>query len=660
MIVTRRLTRGYPDGARGRSVVLAGVDLQVATGEFVAIVGRSGSGKSTLLHVLGGLDTAFEGEVTVAGTRLDGLGELPLARFRNQQVGFVFQSFHLVAGMRAHENVALPSYFGVALGKGARARAHEALARVGLEGKAERLPSQLSGGERQRVAIARALFAGPRVLLCDEPTGNLDAETASEVIDSVQGAQPRRPHRAGGDARRAAERRCLAGVDPHPGAPLVRAGSLAHLVRLGLSGDRRGAASSSFGVAVGVASLVFFVALGLGVGRVVQEKVFPVDASLVEVVPSPLKLGLLGGALDQREVDRLEALPGVVRVYRKMSVRVPAVTIYDGDFFGRRLRMGLEVLAVGVDPGLVQRDVPSADFRDEGPGRPIPAVLAARLLEIYNKSFAPARSLPQLSQAMLLGFTFPVEFNRSHVVRTTGGSVTSTQAQVVGVSDRGLLAGLTIPLSVAQRLNRENHADAETFTAVTVEAMDPSRVPELIAAVKAMGHRVDDQERRLSENVGAAVAITTLSMALLSVLICVLAAFNIAHALSASVRARERELGVMRAVGASRGDVSSLVLAEALVLGLVGGAIGTAVAWLVASFVDRMATKVLPEFPFKPDTYFSLPGWLLIGGLAWVSSRRSEGRGSRRGARRRSIPRGCWRARGRSEPPRTEEGLLSE
>lgn len=408
---------------------------------------------------------------------------------------------------------------------------------------------------------------------------------------------------------------------------------MAHLVRLGLSRDRRGAASSSFGVAVGVASLVFFVALGLGVGRVVKEKVFPVDASLLEVVPSPLKLGLLGGALDQREVDRLEALPGVARVYRKMMVRVPAVTIYDGDFFGRRLRMGLEVLAVGVDPGLVQRDVPSADFRDEGPGRPIPAVLAARLLEIYNKSFASARSLPQLSQAMLLGFTFPVEFNRSHVVRTTEGPITSAQAQVVGVSDRGLLAGLTIPLSVAQRLNRESHADAETFTAVTVEAMDPSRVPELIAAVKAMGHRVDDQERRLSENVGAAVAITTLAMALLSVLICVLAAFNIAHALSASVRARERELGVMRAVGASRGDVASLVLAEALVLGVVGGAIGTVVAWLVASLVDRLATKVLPEFPFKPDTYFSLPGWLLIGGVvlgviaalggAWLPARRA-------------------------------------
>ncbi len=183
MIVTRRLTRSYPDGARGRAVVLAGVDLEVKAGEFTAVVGRSGSGKSTLLHVLGGLDSGFEGEVTVAGIRLDGLAELALARFRNRQVGFVFQSFHLVGGLRAHENVALPAYFDATAGDDARARALEALARVGLEGKAERLPSQLSGGERQRVAIARALFSRPRVLLCDEPTGNLDAETAEEIIE---------------------------------------------------------------------------------------------------------------------------------------------------------------------------------------------------------------------------------------------------------------------------------------------------------------------------------------------------------------------------------------------------------------------------------------------------------------------------------------------
>ena len=130
MISTEGLTRGYDDGARGLVRVLDGVQLQVLAGEFVAVVGRSGSGKSTLLHVLGGLDTGFSGEVTVAGTKLSGLTDGALSKFRNESVGFVFQSFHLIQGLSALENVALPAAFAAAGGSDAQ-RAREALARVG-------------------------------------------------------------------------------------------------------------------------------------------------------------------------------------------------------------------------------------------------------------------------------------------------------------------------------------------------------------------------------------------------------------------------------------------------------------------------------------------------------------------------------------------------
>ncbi len=416
----------------------------------------------------------------------------------------------------------------------------------------------------------------------------------------------------------------------------MRVGALRALVALSLRRDRRGAISSIFGVVVGVASLVFFVALGLGVARVVREKIFPVDARLIEVVPSQLSLGFLGGTLDQATVDRLAALPGVVHAWRKLSVRAPAASVYDGDFFGRRLRMGVEVLAVGVDPGLVRDDVTLGDFSDPGPDAPIPAVASARLIELYNKSFAPSRSLPQLSAQLVTGFTFPVDFNRSFVVAAAPGPVISARAQVVGVSDRGLLAGVLIPLATAQRLNRLTHGEASvasSFSAVMLQASEPSQVPSLVAQVKAMGLRVDDQERRLAENTGAAVAVTTAALALLSVLICVLAAFNIAHALSASVRARERELAVMRAVGASRGDVFALVLAEALALGALGGGVGAVFAVAAAAGVDMLSTRVLPEFPFKPDTFFQTPWWLVLVGLglgviaaaagAWLPARRA-------------------------------------
>jgi ABC-type lipoprotein release transport system permease subunit len=409
---------------------------------------------------------------------------------------------------------------------------------------------------------------------------------------------------------------------------------LRKLVSLQLRRDRRGAASSSFGIAIGIASLVFFVALGLGVGVVVREKIFPFDSRLVEVVPSQLALGLFGGGkLDQPAIDRLAALPGVEKVYRKMSVRVPAVSFYDGDFFGRRLRMGIEVIATGVDPEFVKADVKLGDFSDPGEGKPIPTVAASRLLEIYNKTFAPARSLPQLSANMLVGFAFPVDFNRSYVAQVAPGPVTSTQLQVVGLSDRGILAGATIPLETAVRLNKAANVDAETFSGVALQARSPSDVPRIVAAVKEMGLRVDDQERRMSENAGAAVAITTSAMALLSVLICVLAAFNIAHALSAAVRARQKELGVMRAVGASQRDIFSLVLAEAAVLGVFGGIAGTIVALLACFGVDMLATRVLPEFPFKPESFFAAPPWLPLLGVslgvlaavagAWLPARRA-------------------------------------
>jgi len=178
------VTRSFQDGDR-EVPVLRGVDLEVAPGELTAVVGGSGSGKSTLLYVAGGLDAGFGGEVVVAGTRLRGLSSPRLAALRNEQVGFVFQAFNLMAGLPALDNVILPGLLrrGPAEPRAElRARGEAALARVGLLDKAHLDPARLSGGERQRVAIARALMGRPAVLLADEPTGNLDAETGAAVI----------------------------------------------------------------------------------------------------------------------------------------------------------------------------------------------------------------------------------------------------------------------------------------------------------------------------------------------------------------------------------------------------------------------------------------------------------------------------------------------
>lgn len=182
MIHVRGLTKQYDDGQGAPVTVLDDVDLELAAGDFVALMGPSGSGKSSLLHVLGGLDAAFTGEVSVAGHALAKLPDRARAQLRSTTIGFVFQSYHLIASLPAWRNVALPAAFAPTPTPKVEARAREALARVGLGGHAHRLPTALSGGERQRVAIARALFFSPPLLLCDEPTGNLDADAGAEVL----------------------------------------------------------------------------------------------------------------------------------------------------------------------------------------------------------------------------------------------------------------------------------------------------------------------------------------------------------------------------------------------------------------------------------------------------------------------------------------------
>ncbi|MBA2514602.1 MAG: ABC transporter ATP-binding protein [Solirubrobacterales bacterium] len=185
MVVTARgLVKTFGAGRAARRV-LDGADLDVARGEVVAVLGRSGTGKSTLLHLLGGLDRAEAGVIEVAGVRVDGASERELSLLRRRRVGFVFQFFHLLPELGGEANVLLAGRVRGAH-PDAPARGRELVDRLGLRPVAGSLPSQLSGGEQQRFAIARALVNDPAVLLADEPTGNLDAEAGSEVLELLR------------------------------------------------------------------------------------------------------------------------------------------------------------------------------------------------------------------------------------------------------------------------------------------------------------------------------------------------------------------------------------------------------------------------------------------------------------------------------------------
>ena len=180
------VTKEWTLGKSVRVCALRGVSMEVHRGEKVALLGKSGSGKSTLLNLLGGLDRPTSGEIEVEGHDLAGLSSNRLAGYRLRTVGMIFQSFHLVPSRTARANVELPLVFGGVPARPRRLAAEEALDAVGLGHRLEHLPSELSGGEQQRVAIARALVNRPRLLLSDEPTGNLDSDNAAAIMEILE------------------------------------------------------------------------------------------------------------------------------------------------------------------------------------------------------------------------------------------------------------------------------------------------------------------------------------------------------------------------------------------------------------------------------------------------------------------------------------------
>jgi putative ABC transport system ATP-binding protein len=182
LVRIRRLHKVYERGDE-RIDVLRGIDLDIAPGEFLALMGPSGSGKSTLLNLIGGLDRPTSGSIEVAGQRVERLGDGELARFRARHVGFVFQMYNLLPVLTAERNVELPLLLAPMSAAERRRRARAALAAVGLSDRTKHFPRQLSGGQEQRVGIARAIVTDPTLLLCDEPTGDLDRKSGDEVLD---------------------------------------------------------------------------------------------------------------------------------------------------------------------------------------------------------------------------------------------------------------------------------------------------------------------------------------------------------------------------------------------------------------------------------------------------------------------------------------------
>jgi hypothetical protein len=400
----------------------------------------------------------------------------------------------------------------------------------------------------------------------------------------------------------------------------ARSRGLSWIALASLRADGRNAMVNAVAACVGAAALAFFLALGLGVAAA-SRRMFPADARLVEVVPSGVALGGLlgGGTLDDAAVERLRALPGAAAAWPRLSLRVPVAATRppEGLSYNWPPGLTLQIPIVGVAPELLAADVPPGRFVDRPTGAPIAVVLSRRLLEVYDKTIAPAWNVRRLPPGLsLVGLQVPVQVGFSIIPQKTENVVRDARLELVGLSDRVPLYMLAMPLETVRRLHAEYAKPEQGYTQVTVVARRPEDVPAITAAVRRMGFAVDEGERATAERVGTIVAVTTGALVFLATVMCALAALAIAQSLSASVRARVKEIAVLEALGAAPRDVRAVVLLEGALIGVAGGLAGVAVARGLAPLADRAAAGLLPDFPFRPETFFAFPPWLLALGVA--------------------------------------------
>jgi putative ABC transport system permease protein len=347
--------------------------------------------------------------------------------------------------------------------------------------------------------------------------------------------------------------------------------------------------------------------------------------------------------LDEAAARALAARPEVKAAYRRAKLAFPARAWGGQETLGKNFYT--ELVAEGIDPAAMAGEALGPESFADNLGThkacnsdadcsvageycpwdthacepPVPAVISPFIVELYNGTLAAQTGLPKIGRFLagrLRGIVFNIELGRSFIgAAKTGVEPHQRKVMLVGISPHAAQLALTLPLGYVQTWNQQYAAGAPTLSSVVLELHDGADVTRLTAAIRAVGYDIADSG---AERAGLAITLVTLLFALVSFAMVSIAAINIAHSFFRTVAERRRELGVMRSVGASAADVRRLVLAEAACIGLVGGAIGVVMARLFALAIDAASRRWVPDFPFKPDTYFSF-GWTLLAGALGCS-----------------------------------------
>jgi ABC-type antimicrobial peptide transport system permease subunit len=423
--------------------------------------------------------------------------------------------------------------------------------------------------------------------------------------------------------------------------------------------NRRHFILSGFGIVVGIASFVFFLALSMGVRSWVLE-MFPIDR--VEVIaPRTALVGALGieaqKKLDDGIVKQIREHDGVAEVVPRMAIAFPAL----GVWWYQDTKLKFDVVGDGIDSDYVKGEKNTELFRDweaeqQASGQPpatcgpapkfrcpdlhycdtrnmtchhrVPMMVSRKLVEIYNTQFAKSRGLPVIGameefivqRGGLAKMRLYMDLGATMIEATTTNLKApprQIEGVLLGINDKAIPIGITVPIGYVKRWNQEflGEEAATTYSSIVVRLEDKDDVGPFAAWIEK------DLDLRLQDNEGKQFAlvifVVTIFFLLISLIIVTISAINIAHNFFMQVSERRREIGLMRAVGATQGDIRAIILGEAALIGLVSGLAGMGVALLAGLGFDVVVPQFLPELPFQPDSLFSFDWWILAGGLAF-------------------------------------------
>ncbi|MBT8493128.1 MAG: ABC transporter permease [Deltaproteobacteria bacterium] len=435
-------------------------------------------------------------------------------------------------------------------------------------------------------------------------------------------------------------------------------GKLVRLVVSNTLRNKRHLVLSSFGVVVGIAAFVFFLALSMGVRNVVLGDIFPLER--LEVIPPRATTGGGGEKIDDAVVERIRTRSEVVEAVPRMTMNFPALG--RGYFKGNKINFEAGGFGDGVDPKFLADETFGELFQDwevvnqgkqpEGCGPPpkylcsdklryycdrkervckhrVPVIISKKLLEIYNTQFADSHGLPQIGSDLAkfiverggygkvkmylyLGDTIVAGSNRD-----IKAPVQKVEAMLLGISDKAIDLGFTIPIGYVKRWNRiyASEEAATSYSSVVVTVRDANDVASFGSFIqKELDLRLEDS---MGERFSLLILIVTALFLLISLVIVTISAINIAHNFFMQVMERRREIGLMRAIGATRADISAIVIGEASLIGVISGLFGIVVARLAGLAIDYLSNNYVGDYAFKPESYFDFQWWILAGGLGF-------------------------------------------